>query len=95
MTPDESKKRRHERHTFTHAIEYVSDSESTEEVLRVSRGYAINISESGLCFASADIIREGQKIRISSSLPVPYQTGIVVWSSMIDDTLYKAGLEFV
>lgn len=95
MTDDGSKKRRHIRHTFTHAIEYVSDSEGDEEVLKVSKGYAINISESGLCFASADVIRKGQKIRISTSLPVPYQTGIVVWSSMLEESLYKAGIEFV
>ena len=89
---DDSKKRRYERHAFSRAIEYVAPPGDAK---RVIKGYAINISEAGLCFASTDVIKEGQEIGIKTELPVMHRKGIVVWSRKIDETLYKAGLRFL
>ncbi len=89
-TVGEGKKRRHERFVLSRAIKYVSAPEGGNQVLQ---GYVVNISEAGLCFVSNGAVSEGQEIRIRTELPFFHQKGVVVWSSKIDDTLFKAGLQ--
>ena len=89
---DDSKTRRYERHVFSRAIEYVVPPGDAKKVIK---GYAINISEAGLCFASTNVINEGQEIGIKTELPVLHRRGVVIWSRKIDETLYKAGLRFL
>jgi len=88
-TVEENKKRRHERFVLSRAMKYVSRLEGND---RLQQGYIINISEAGLCFVSKTAVSEGQEIGIRTELPFFHQKGVVVWSSKIDDSLYKAGL---
>jgi hypothetical protein len=90
MAAEDREKRRHDRYPFSRAIEYVPVPDK-----KVLKGFAVNISEAGLCFASSYSFEKGQQIGIRTKLPVLHQEGVIVWSYKIDETLYKAGVKFV
>lgn len=90
MTDEDRHKRRHERYPFSRAIEYVPACEQRKTLT----GYAVNLSESGICFASSSMLEQGQEIRIKTRLPISHQAGIVIWNVKIAETLYKAGVRF-
>ncbi len=90
MTDEDRHTRRHERYPFSRAIEYAPESEQK----RILTGYAVNLSESGICFASSSMLEKGEEIWIRTRLPNAHQTGTVIWNAKIGETLYKAGVRF-
>lgn len=90
MTDENRHTRRHERYPFVRAIEYAPTSGEKKTLT----GYGVNLSESGICFASSTWIEKGQEIRFRTRLPTSHQTGIVMWNAKIDETLFKAGVMF-
>jgi hypothetical protein len=84
--------RSEERYNFPYTIEYVLNPSTTDEILE---GVAINISKSGLCLYTHNLLREGQEITIKSIMPTPSQNAIVKWIEKIDHIYYKIGLVFV
>jgi hypothetical protein len=84
--------RSEERYNFPYTIEYVLNPSTTDEILE---GVAINISKSGLCLYTHNLLREGQEITIKSIMPTSSQNAIVKWIEKIDHIYYKVGLVFV
>jgi hypothetical protein len=84
--------RREERYGFPYTIEYVLNPSATDEIFE---GVAINISKSGLCLYTHNILREGQEITIKSIMPITSQNATVKWIEKIDHIYYKVGLVFV
>jgi hypothetical protein len=84
-------KRIHLRYAFSHPLKFIMHPIDTEEILD---GVTINISDSGLCFCSSNILGEGQEIKFVSKLPFSFEKGSVRWSKKINDNFYKFGLLF-
>jgi hypothetical protein len=84
-------KRIHLRYAFSHPLKFILHPVDTEEILD---GVAINISDSGLCFCSSNILGEGQEIILVSKLPFSFEKGSVRWSKKLNDNFYKFGLLF-
>ena len=85
-----SEKRRTERYDFPSTIEYMLE-ESTREVFK---GVTINISDSGLSIYAFSPLSEGQRIIITSILPVNQQSATIRWVKKEDESMYKIGLTF-
>jgi hypothetical protein len=83
--------RKHLRYDFIVKIEYVSNPENANDILK---GVTINISNSGLCLLTTHCLNIGQEISIKTVLPSFSQTAVVRWIRNYDDASYHAGLEF-
>jgi len=92
MLSHNGEKRRSLRYDFPQRIEYILSPETSENIYQ---GVTINISNTGVCLYIFNLIYEGQKIAIKSTLPVPHQTALVRWIKKVDADLYKAGVLFV
>ena len=86
---DSIERREHARYDFPHRIEYILNSETSDEILKA---VAINISKTGLCLYIFNPLGEGQKMVFKSTLPVPFRTASVRWIKKIEDNFYKIGL---
>jgi c-di-GMP-binding flagellar brake protein YcgR len=85
-------RRRYRRSVFPSTIEYEIKTQATGGTLK---GVAVNISESGLCLYTSNVLREGLEIAIISVLPVPSRNAAVRWTKSLNEDLCKAGLMFV
>jgi len=91
MFSDNGERRKDIRYDLPKKIEYVLNPETSGKIYS---GVTVNISNSGLCLYIFHPLTKGQKIIIQSTLPVPYQTAMVLWIKKVDDDLYKAGVMF-
>ena len=82
-------KRRYERYSFPRAVKYILIPDNNG---RVFDGFAVNISDCGLCISTPYILGKGQELTIKTKLPVSNQTGVVCWIKKFDDNLCKVGL---
>jgi|GEM_PF-3234141 len=57
-------------------------------------GVITDISDSGICLLTTNLLSKGQKITINSASSRP-RTAIVRWSERFDSHYYTVGLEFV
>jgi c-di-GMP-binding flagellar brake protein YcgR len=85
-------RRRYRRSVFPSTIEYEIRTEATGDTFK---GVAVNISESGLCLYTSNVLKEGQEIAIISVLPVPSRNAAVRWTRSLNDDICKVGLTFV
>lgn len=90
FVPEE--RRRYRRTIFPSTIEYGMKEEATGESFK---GVAVNISESGLCLYTSNVLKEGQVIAIMSVLPVSSRVASVRWIRSVNDDVCKVGLMFV
>jgi hypothetical protein len=92
VTPDNKERRSHGRRDFANRIVYVSANDPSDSLLK---GVTVNISETGLCFATFTPPKKDEKIRILESIiPICRQGGTVRWIEKIDSDIYKVGLMF-
>lgn len=83
--------RKTERYDYPSRIEYVLEPRAAGEVLK---GVTINISHGGLSIYAFRPLAEGQRIVITSALPVDHRTATIQWVKQEDDQLYRLGLKF-
>ena len=92
MQERDDRRRKGERYDFPATIEYVLDQPNASEVLK---GVVINISASGLAAYVFSPLPEGQKIIITSALPLDTRTATVLWIEKKDESFFLTGLKFV
>jgi c-di-GMP-binding flagellar brake protein YcgR len=86
-----TEKRKTKRYDMTSSMEYVLTPRTSGEV---HKGVLVNISKTGISAYVFSPHSEGQKIFITSRLPVDYQSAIIAWIKKKDDDFYLAGLKF-
>jgi hypothetical protein len=92
VTPDNKERRSHERRDFANRIVYVSADNPDYPLIK---GVTMNISETGLCFATFTAPIKDEKIWIlESMLPIHRQKGTVRWIKKMESDIYKVGLMF-
>jgi hypothetical protein len=92
VTPDNKERRSHERRDFANRIVYVSADDPDCTLIK---GVMMNISETGLCFATFTAPIKDEKIWIlESMLPIHRQKGTVRWIKKMESDIYKVGLMF-
>jgi len=84
-------KRRHLRYNFICPIECILDPSTPNEVLK---GETNDISNSGFCLHTSNLLNVGQELIIKSILPTYSQVAVVRWIMNLDESTYKLGLEF-
>jgi hypothetical protein len=85
--------RKDTRYDFPSTIEYVLDPPTNGRA--VHKGVTVNISHQGLAAYVFDPLPDGQKIVITSTLPVEHRTATICWTKKEDNSFYLAGLKFV
>ncbi|MBM4146249.1 MAG: PilZ domain-containing protein [Nitrospira sp.] len=85
-------RRRHKRKDEMNTIEYVIEPLTTNETFD---GVLVNVSESGLCILTNDILNKGQQIRITANGHAINKSAVVRWTEKYDDFYYKVGLELL
>jgi hypothetical protein len=91
MLDDRMEKRKTKRYDMTSPIEYVLHPSTTGDV---QKGVLVNISTTGIGAYVFSPHPEGQKIIITSRLPVDYHSAMIAWIKKEDDNFYLAGLKF-
>jgi hypothetical protein len=91
MAITESTDRRSARYAFPARIEYVLDSGGNE----VFQGVTINISSCGMSIYAFAPLPKGQKIIITSVLPVEHRAATIRWVKQEHSNMYKIGLKFI
>jgi hypothetical protein len=92
VTPENKERRSHERRDFANRIVYVSADNPDYALIK---GVTMNISETGLCFATFTAPKKDEKIWIlESMLPIHRQKGIIRWIKKTESDVYKVGLMF-
>ncbi len=84
--------RKDSRYDFPSAIEYLVDSQTTDEV---HRAVTVNISTTGIGAYVFSPHSKGQKIIIKTPLPVHFRMATVRWIKREDASFYLAGLKFI
>jgi hypothetical protein len=84
-------RRREERSTFPHAVEYTVTPGAHGEIFRAM---CVDISSSGLCLYLRNCPDEKQKIVFKSGMPAPHRNATVRWCSRMKGDFFKAGLMF-
>jgi hypothetical protein len=80
------------RYDFPATIEYVTGSQSNDEI--VHKGIIINLSSTGLGMYIFDLLPNGQQITIKSTLPIDSRTATICWTRKKDENFYRSGLKF-
>jgi hypothetical protein len=92
VTPENKERRSHERRDFANRIVYVSAEDPDYGLVK---GVTMNMSETGLCFATFTAPKKDDKIWIlESMLPIHGQKGTVRWIKKMESDIYKVGLMF-
>ncbi len=89
----ENKERRsHQRVDYANRIVYaLSDSRDSD----LFKGVTINMSESGLCFATFTPVKKSETVLIVNSiLPIHCDKGTVCWTRKMQSDVYRVGLKF-
>lgn len=83
---------------FSGDVTFEGSASQSSETRQISHGTATDVTESGLCFITKDVVTEDQILKISLPLPgVPVQAptlGIVKWVRS-DNGGYKVGMKFI
>jgi hypothetical protein len=85
-------RRRHKRKLELDTIEYLIESLKTNETLV---GVVVNVSESGLCILTNNLLNKGQQIRITDNGHTINKSAVVRWTEKYNDLYYKVGLELL
>ena len=85
-------RRRHKRKEKMDTIEYVIEPLTTNETFD---GVLVNVSESGLCILTNDLLNKGQQIRITDNGHTINKSAVVRWTEKYNDLYYKVGLELL
>ena len=85
-------RRMHKRKQKMDAIEYVIEPLTTNETFY---GVVVNVSESGLCILTNDLLNKGQQIRITDNGHAINNSAVVSWTEKYNDLYYKVGLELL
>ena len=91
MLEDSTEKRKAKRYDMASSIEYVLDSQTFGEV---HEGVLVNISTTGIGAYVFSPLSEGQKIVITTRLPVDYHSAVIAWTKKKDADSYLVGLKF-
>jgi hypothetical protein len=84
--------RRHRRNQTVETIEFVLNNLSPAD--ESFDGVITDISESGLCLLTTNMLHAGEKIIIQNSISTSPRSATVRWSTEYNE-YYKAGLEFL
>jgi hypothetical protein len=85
-------KRRNARVNCLYRIGYRLNDITTEELLHA---HILNISESGMCIFTTNVLSEGDRITIKNRLPNSYYIGNVCWVKKFGSNLFKSGVMFL
>ncbi|MEW6001131.1 MAG: hypothetical protein AB1638_00545 [Nitrospirota bacterium] len=77
---------------YSYKIEYFLNPDSNKKIFT---GFTFNVSNSGFCLYTSELLNEGQKIVINNNLLVASKLAIVRWIEKYDEIFYMAGLEFI
>jgi hypothetical protein len=92
VTPENKERRTAQRRDFANRIVYVSADNPDYTLIK---GVTMNMSETGLCFATFTPPEKDEKIWIlESMLPIHRQKGTVRWIKKMESDIYKVGLMF-
>jgi hypothetical protein len=92
VTHENKERRSHKRRDFANRIAYVSADDPDYTLIK---GVTMNISETGLCFATFTApIKEEKLWILESILPIHRQKGTVRWIKKLESDIYKVGLMF-
>jgi hypothetical protein len=92
VAPENKERRSHQRRDFANRIVYVSADNPDYTLIK---GVTMNISETGLCFATFTAPVKNENIWIlESMLPIHSQRGTVRWIKKMESDIYKVGLMF-
>jgi len=91
MFEGDTEKRKTKRYDMTSPIEYILDSQASGEV---HKGVLVNISTTGIGAYVFSPLSEGQKVVITTRLPVDYHSAIIAWIKKEDANAYLVGLKF-
>jgi hypothetical protein len=92
VNPENRERRIHERRDFANRIVYVSPANADHGLVK---GVTMNMSKTGLCFATFTPVKKNDTIWIlKSMLPIYCQKGTVRWIRKMQSHVYKVGLKF-
>lgn len=91
MFEDHTEKRKTKRYDITSSLEYVLDPRTPDEI---HKGVLVNISTTGIGAYVFTPHTEGQRVVITSRLPVDYHSATIAWIKKEADDFYLAGLKF-
>jgi hypothetical protein len=92
VTPENKERRTAQRRDFANRIVYVSPDNTDYTLIK---GVTMNMSETGLCFATFTPPKKDETIWIlESMLPIHRQKGTVRWIKKMESDIYKVGLMF-
>jgi hypothetical protein len=92
VPPENKERRSYERSDFANRIVYVSADDPSYILIK---GVTMNISETGLCFATFTAPKKDERIWILESiLPIHRQKGTVRWIKKMESDICKVGLMF-
>lgn len=85
-------KRRHKRTEIVKVMGNTSYRQSNQPIEFDS--FVTNISQSGICLLTTEILEQGQEIHIENHIVHPPKTATVRWSKVYYGLYYSYGLEF-
>jgi hypothetical protein len=85
-------RRRNKRKLELDTIEYVIEPLMTNETFY---GVVVNVSESGLCILTNDLLNKGQQIRITDNGLAINKSAVVSWTEKYNDLYYRVGLKLL
>jgi hypothetical protein len=91
--PYTKEKRMHERHDYPLEIEYVLERQRIGEPGH--KGVTVNISAGGLGAYVLDPLAVGERVIISTGLPVKKRFAEVCWIKEKHTSFYSTGMKFV
>jgi hypothetical protein len=92
VTSENKERRSHERRDFANRIVYVSADNPDYTLIK---GVTMNISETGLCFATfTEPFNDERILILESMLPIHRQKGTVRWVKKMESDIYKVGFMF-
>ncbi|MEW6109690.1 MAG: PilZ domain-containing protein [Nitrospirota bacterium] len=89
MSYNDNEKRKNPRHNCLFRISYIVNDKNTEEIFH---GHILNISESGICMFTTNILNKDEKITIKNNLPISYNSGNVRWVKKFGSNIFKSGV---
>jgi PilZ domain len=92
MTSARNERRSHQRHDYPNRIAYVL---SRGHDCDLFNGVTVNMSDTGLCFATFTPVKKHDTVVIvNSMLPINGDRGIVCWTRKMESNVYRVGLKF-
>jgi hypothetical protein len=85
-------KQRSKRSAYKETVEITTPSHPQHRTL-VAIGS--NISDVGVCIYTFKPLEEGDEIIFNDDLPVPHRRARIIWVKQCNQSIYKAGAEFI